>query len=196
MKNIILTLAFALAFLGCERTNAENAFNPQLPPVTTVGANTFGCKINGVVMVPRNSIGYVAPGFNHYACGYRRGQNYEYEGLGGSDLRETNRGGVSIYFQNINNLPAHLGVHNIHDGVIPSENNQNYKDYIYVAYQNKSYVSISGTGHIEVLKSDDQIISGTFSCKAINIDNINDVIDISGGRFDFNKTTINTTNFP
>ncbi|KMQ67526.1 hypothetical protein ACM44_14780, partial [Chryseobacterium koreense CCUG 49689] len=61
MKNLILIFALATLSLACGRSseNQQDTYNPQLPPITQTGANTFGCKINGVVMVPRNSIGYV-----------------------------------------------------------------------------------------------------------------------------------------
>nr|WP_241154767.1 hypothetical protein [Amniculibacterium aquaticum] len=93
MKNLILTLVFALAFLGCDRNSGENEYNPQLPPITMVGANTFGCKINGVVMVPRNSIGYVPPGSDHYPV--KRSSSSEYEDIFATDGR-SNMGAIYI----------------------------------------------------------------------------------------------------
>ncbi|WP_187478623.1 hypothetical protein [Amniculibacterium sp. G2-70] len=58
------------------------------------------------------------------------------------------------------------------------------------------YLSIPNTGSINVTKSDLNIISGTFSCKLKNKDDPNDIIEITDGRFDFDRNTINTTNFP
>jgi hypothetical protein len=75
MKNLILTLVFALAFLGCDRT----------------GANTFGAIINGKVMVPRNSIGYVPPGSDHYPV--KRSSSSEYEDIFATDGR-SNMGAI------------------------------------------------------------------------------------------------------
>lgn len=206
MKNIILTLVFALAFLGCERNNAENAYDPQLPGITTTGANTFGCKINGVVMVPRNSIGYVPPGSNHYPCHYsNENNNYSYETLSAYDLRETKRGGVYIYLQGIPNfnMPVPTGEHSIHNGMIPQNPgfNDNYKTYIlFVHYDAQGvghhYFSIENTGTINILKSDAQTLSGTFTCQARNANNPNDIINITDGRFDINKGNIGITNFP
>ena len=48
----------------------------------------------------------------------------------------------------------------------------------------------------KILKSDLIIISGTFSCKAVNLNNPNDIINVTEGRFDVTKNTLITTNFP
>lgn len=192
--------------MSCGRSNNNNleppVYNPQLPAITTSGSNTLGCKINGVVMIPRNSIGFVGPfGSNHYACSYSRGSNYEFEAFGGSDLRpETNKGGIDIYLQNnpVTGNSTAIGNHSIYNAVIYNGFNLNYKDFIIITKSgsNVQYFSIENTGNIVITKSDNNIISGTFSCKAQNENNPNDIIEITEGRFDFNKNTINTTNFP
>ncbi len=199
MKNIILTLAFALAFLGCDRNSAENEYNPQLPPITQTGANTFGAIINGKVMVPRNSIGYIPPGSNHYAVRYA--SMNKYERIGASDSRDTNRGGIYIYIENpTQQKPLSVGEYTIQNS------NGAYDDIfaegiminssLNINNQLTIYLSIANTGSIHITKSDQNIISGTFSCKLKNKDNPNDIIEITDGRFDFNRNTINTTNFP
>ena len=62
MKNINFILVAAsivtiLTFTGCKKNKSEE---PQLPPETTIGAMTFGCKINGKVFLPKD--GYGRPG--------------------------------------------------------------------------------------------------------------------------------------
>ncbi len=59
----------------------------------------------------------------------------------------------------------------------------------------KTYLSIADTGTINITRSDNDIISGTFSCKLKYKENPNDIIEIKEGRFDFNKNTINSTDF-
>ena len=64
-------------------------------------------------------------------------------------------------------------------------------------YFNKTdYFSVANTGSITITRNDDEVISGTFSCKLRNKDNPNDIIEIKDGRFDFNKATIYNTYFP
>jgi hypothetical protein len=49
-----LFLLFSLLLLSssCKKKNTE----PELPPETTIGAMTFGCKVNGKVFVPKGSL--------------------------------------------------------------------------------------------------------------------------------------------
>ncbi len=52
MKTSILLLLFALS--SCSKDNNNNVIQDQLPPITTIGANTAGCIINGKVLIPKN----------------------------------------------------------------------------------------------------------------------------------------------
>lgn len=206
MRNLILILLTSFTLSCCNKDNItrqQNTIN-ILPPITTSGANTFGCKINGVVMVPRNSIGYIPPGSTHNPAFYSKGINYEYETILAVDRREeTKSGGVYLYFQSqpVINTNIPIGTQPIYDGISPIDlgSNDHYKNYIYITrYVNnvaQFYVSIENTGTYEILKSDLFIISGTFSCKAVNLNNPNDIIDITEGRFDVTKNTLITTNF-
>ncbi|MFC6267753.1 hypothetical protein [Frigoriflavimonas asaccharolytica] len=207
-KNLLLLLLCVTVLVQCARSSEESTqdvYNPQLPAITTTGANTFGCKINGVVMVPRNSIGYIPPGSNHYPCHYaNENNNYPFEILSAYDLRESKRGGAYIYLQGVPNYntPIPIGDYPIFNGIIPQnpDFNDNYKTYIlFVFYDAQgighNYVSIENTGYINVIKSDAQILSATFSCKAKNVSNANEIITITDGRFDINKNTIGITNF-
>lgn len=56
MRNLFLLSAilFLFCFSRCKKDNEE----PQLPPETTTGAMTFGCKINGKVFVPKDGNGH------------------------------------------------------------------------------------------------------------------------------------------
>lgn len=54
---ILFSSAFALmlfTFSQCKKNKTEE---PQLPPETTTGAMTFGCKIDGKVFVPKDGRG-------------------------------------------------------------------------------------------------------------------------------------------
>lgn len=59
----------------------------------------------------------------------------------------------------------------------------------------KKYLSIENTGTINITKNNNDIVSGTFSCKLKSEENPNKIIEIKDGRFDFNKNTINSTDF-
>jgi hypothetical protein len=50
---VVLVLSITLLSSRCKKQNTE----PQLPPETTTGAMTFGCKVNGKVFVPKTGDG-------------------------------------------------------------------------------------------------------------------------------------------
>ena len=54
-KHLILLLFFSSLLLNskCKKEN-----EPQLPPETTIGAMTFGCKIDGKVFLPKDGGGF------------------------------------------------------------------------------------------------------------------------------------------
>ena len=59
MKNIKLLFAAVsvitvFSFSQCKK----NKDKPQLPAETTIGAMTFGCKINGLVFLPKDGRGH------------------------------------------------------------------------------------------------------------------------------------------
>lgn len=55
MKNIFFLFIILFVFLFCTSCKKNRPSN-VIPPITQIGANTFGCKINGQVWVP------------HYQC--------------------------------------------------------------------------------------------------------------------------------
>ncbi len=61
MKNSILVLlaTFSLFGLGSCSNSTPNDPVLQLPPETQTGANTFGCYINGKLLIPRNGTGTI-----------------------------------------------------------------------------------------------------------------------------------------
>lgn len=202
MKNLFLALTIGLAAMGCidiklREGKQSDEYHPQLPPITQTGANTFGAVINGKVMVPRSSTSTnwsFGPGPRKSA--YYQYSN-EYEIVGARDQKGTNRGSIYIYLENkSNNYPIAMGTYVFEDSngaphnyTVPKGIMMNYYLGIY------TYLSIANTGSITITRNDDEVISGTFSCKLRNKDNSNDIIEIKDGRFDFNKSTINTTNF-
>lgn len=53
MKTKILLFFTILSLMGC---SSDDTTTPQqkLPPATTTGANTFGCLIDGKILLPRS----------------------------------------------------------------------------------------------------------------------------------------------
>lgn len=69
MKTQLLTLALCLLlFIACDKDEDTKSSICQdyLPAITTTGANTFGCCINGNLLIPRNGAGTI--GGNDYGA--------------------------------------------------------------------------------------------------------------------------------
>lgn len=196
MKNLILILLTAVSLSCCSKD--DNKSPNQLPPETHTGANTFGAIINRQIMVPRNSIGYIPPGGKHNAVSYTETDNWEE--IRASDGK-TNLGSIYIYIINKDKIaPLKTGNYDVDNsnGALSYSLAENIM-ITAIVYDNtgkaKIYLSIANTGTINITRSDNNIISGTFSCKLRFKDNPNDIIEIKEGRFDFNKNTIRTTDF-
>ena len=185
----------------------EERWNPELPPITQTGANTFGCKINGKIMIPRDSR-YGHPGGGGIPTGvtYSRsrppltGTNYDY--IEAID-RYTSRGGITFKLPNIQTLGVGEYLVKTVKGAFSTSLDGSFPDtnivYMGAAYNGNSptagYSSIEGTGKIIITRYDNDIISGTFYCKLKNDIYPDDIIEVTEGRFDFTKSTINTTKF-
>jgi hypothetical protein len=73
MRNFLLFFSLTLLFGACELFPEAEPEN-TLPPITQVGANTFGCKVNGEVWLPKNEPGL----FSNSALKWELGWNSLY----------------------------------------------------------------------------------------------------------------------
>ena len=86
-----------------------------------------------------------------------------------------------------------LDHHYLHCIVYDSKTNSYQK---YVSYQNSGTFTITKLKTNSANSNNGNILSGTFSCKVRNINNPNDEIEITKGRFDINSLTIAVKYFP
>jgi hypothetical protein len=183
MKNvttILLGMAtiWLFGFSQCKKSKDEEA---QLPPETTTGAMTFGCKVNGKVFVPRDGRG-------------RLGLFCRYVNLGSGP-------GGGWYL----NIPARNWIPSVSEGVnigtdsllltegstyefkLSTTNNSIKGTFnTFCDFNGKTYAkTASDTGSIYIQKFDqtNRILSGTFSYSATNISS-GEKINITEGRFD------------
>jgi hypothetical protein len=196
MKTTLLILSLTL-LQNCSKS--DDTFTPTLPPITQTGANTFGVYIDGNLLVPRNGDGT----FNLVSNGA------EFVGAGGDsheiiihDYKSGNAGLLNIHIIDLfvngeGNFPI------LDSNCLPNLD-ANPTINIYCRWkdeqtgENKYYCSIEGTGFLKITRFDlpNRIVSGTFSCSAVNRDDPNDIIEITDGRFDFHWATINEKEFP
>jgi hypothetical protein len=175
MKSIShLSLSFLIVtvftFSKCKKENEE----AQLPPVTTVGAMTFGCKVDGKVFVPRDGRG--KPGLF---------PTYTFLGTGPG-------GGWYLNIPATNWIQSPIvGVNIETDSLLVVEGNtyqfKNIKGFPKAFYDKSGIYNKldSDTGELKILKFDisNRILSGTFFFIGTN-QTTGQKVDISEGRFD------------
>ena len=159
----------------------------KLPPITQTGENTFGCLIDGNVFIPKDKTGYTPPG-----GGTPRG----IEIFGNNSvfvIQARNYINATIYIYIPENLPNQIEyVFDESPGVSYGLNSPDYA-HIFCIINNKKYLSFENSGSILFTKVNQTsgLYAGVFSAKFKNIDDKNDILEISEGRFDINIATLN-----
>jgi hypothetical protein len=196
MKNLAIILTFTILFVSCSKKDDEPQIPiDQLPLITTTGANTAGCIINGLVIIPKNTINSTS-GFPVYGLRSGSGINFQLPIIGDD-----------YWYINIANLQAkgkhywiYLHINDLTNGVgkynIGQSNSEFYADgpnnpqiivrETFDGISGKTFISGQNSGIIDVKKFDNlsSIISGTFNCTLYNKDNSSEIIPITEGRFD------------
>ena len=205
-KKVIIALLAIISFASCSKEEGGTLVTQQqtlqLPAATQTGANTFGCYINGKLLVPRNGSGTVG-GADRGATlwgGYPNSTDY-YE-IDIRDYKSNRTAQILIHIQ-----AAHLN--GVGDYIIDLSNGMSNIDglnhnYIHCRVFNEAtnsyqyYRSFNNSGLIKITRYDypNGIISGTFSCRVINSANPADEIEITQGRFDFKWNTLPNKVFP
>lgn len=199
MKHTLL-LALFLMLLGCSSDS-----NPEdgLPPETQTGANTFGCLIDGKLLTPRSgNNNIVNPAWGATMWGGVPNVN-DYSELEVRDLKSPRGASFLLHIKQ-------LAIYGVGDYVIDKSNGMSNVDgfdhtYLHcVIFDNatnsyQQYVSFDNSGLLKIKfikPTPGSIVSGTFNCKVRNIQNPNDEIEITNGRFDVKPLTITQTYFP
>jgi hypothetical protein len=203
MKNLFLktkiftTLLFLI--ISCTK-NDEKIYTPTLPPITETGENTFGCYINGELLVPRDRRvfgGTTIKGMtmSEYSSTASTIDFFNLRVIDG----KTDVGFLSFYFYNLHELGE--GTYSIKQGYVWRTDAEINTTNFWIKsprYNSESYLSVEDGGTLKITKYDYEngIMSGTFSCKAVNNNDSSDIIEITEGRFDINLNTLNDTEFP
>lgn len=202
MKTTLYSFLVFVLLASCTKDNPTPDPASLLPPETQTGANTFGCLINGKLLIPRDGTGTFG-GANSGASllgGYPNSTDY-YE-LDIRDYKSERTAKILIHMQSV-----HLtGVDNY---VIDESNGLSNVDgydhnYLHCKIFNEAtnsyqyYRSYHNSGIFKITKYDfnNRIISGIFSCKIKNSVIPNDEIEIKQGRFDIKWDTLPNKFFP
>lgn len=154
----------------------KKVHKPELPPETTIGAMTFGCKINGKVFVPRDGSG--KPGLYVQYVNYNIGPGAIggwYLNIPATDWKSRPIKGVSI---TTDSLLVHEG--GIYEFKM-SKGNAQAEYYMQIEYHKMD----SDNGELHITKFDKQkrILSGTFFFTGTNI-STGEKVSVTDGRFD------------
>ena len=202
-KILLFLTIFSLLSCSSDDSTPKDPF-AQLPPETQTGANTFGCIIDGKILLPRSgNTSQVNPlsGAILYG-GYP--DVYDYFELKILDYKTPKSSSFLFHLHNIvangigtyqidksNGMRNIDGMNNnyIHCNVFNDETNS-YEQFL--SYDNSGTYTITRIS----VTPDYTIISGTFNCNLKNINDSNDEISITNGRFDINSLTIFLKYFP
>lgn len=172
MKQLLLIIAsFILLNAGCKKKKDEE---PQLPPETTTGAMTFGCKVNGKVFVPRSGRGKPGLYVQYVNLGTRPGGGW-YLNIPATNWAQNPPQGVNIET----------------DSLLVTEGQtyqfRNLKGFPRAFYDSGNvYPKLDNDeGELKITKFDqvNRILSGTFSFVGTNT-TTNEKVNITEGRFD------------
>ena len=188
MKIKILSLfIFCLATMACDK----DKHGPDLPPITTTGANTFGCRINGKVWVPSkrpkgdlpqieggivtryDSIGPEKNWYDLLIFAYRE------------DLT-----GFQIFLRRINSIGQYQLFFTPSEFPSCVDCSNSYGYYYTSVSDYKSLPIVESSVNLTQYDTINKIFSGNFSFVALN-KNGGDSIFVTDGRFDINQFKIN-----
>lgn len=195
MKKITLLSVLVIFFASCGR-NALNDIPEEntLPPITQTGANTFGCKLNGVVFLPNAAIGSTVVEKPMHFYGYYIGTPNHSNKLStkrGKDVK--NLFTVELYMYKFSIIGN--GEYTLNDAYFYNDNNQPFNSYMKCYAKSpstgewKNYGSFINSGKIVVTRFDNNGCSGIFDGK-LKEENGNEIIEITNGRFDINYSTL------
>ena len=169
----------------------------ELPPITQTGENTFGCKINGRVMVPRDGTGT----FNMEDRGlvlYGSPEYSNYLDIIAHDFASDKTSKVVIRIENLHQT----GICQVNESNCtwvdsPLTTNIFCRVYDYDEKVYKSYCSYPNSGEIIITRFDDnKFIAGEFHCRLRQYEDPSDEIEITSGRFDIDLSTLRGARFP
>jgi len=178
----IFLICLLSLFVSCKKDPPAEPepTEPVMPPATQIGANTFGCYIDGELFVANEggsvwSIPALSGSYDEVDKDFRlQGSRYINDEAGEYDdvrIRADITAGEGIYNYRYNEMSGSDGYVNWHGGC----------SYYYLAKSDNL-----GKLTITYLNEDENIIAGTFYINLINPDCEEDTImKITEGRFDF-----------
>ena len=187
----ILIFFLSLLIFSCSG-DEDDGTSSELPPITSEGLYTFGCKINGQVFVPKNGDGWCLD------CGPQMPLRLNYFQEGGDGqyilgIHASNNinGDVRIYLNLYLDEPLEEKVYELSESHVASIDKikANASACIYRKISgeeiNSCFVTTSDvTGTLEILEINDveRFVAGVFQFQGINQQG--EIVNFTDGRFD------------
>ena len=206
MKTKILIFLTILSLVGCSKDDPKPPEPASLlPPETQTGANTFGCLINGKLLIPRNGSGSFGGSDSGMILWGGNPNGNEYNEIDVHDYKSNRTGSIFIHIQSLDQLGVgnyvideSNGNENI-DGLnhnyihcrIFNETTNSYQ--FYISYTNSGLLKITRFEYVPSVK---RMVSGTFSCRVRSTSNPSDEMEVTLGRFDIDNNTLLVKVFP
>jgi hypothetical protein len=196
MKKIISVIVIVL-LASCTKKDEPTIIQDQLPSITTTGAGTAGCIINGMVIIPKNTMntGFGGPS-TIYGLTTLVGPNFDppdFNDFYTIQIKNFEKKGINYrIFVQLNNLTNGSGDYMV--GQSAKEPYVNYPDNPQIIvqefndnkYTGKTFLSSPNSGLIKITRFDtsSHVISGLFNCTLYNEEIPTETIQVSDGRFD------------
>ncbi len=178
MKHTLFILSLFLILFGCTNDDDTTTANPvdQLPPATQNGANTVGCLVNGVALLPAG--GGLTP---NTICQYPliNGEYFFNVGFFNSNISPSKS--VIIF---VEKTALQQGETYILNKELDDTPGGGGEFYLSAGNVDSFFTSSENTGELTIsyLNPQQSIISGTFWFDAKNEDG--EIVEIREGRFD------------
>lgn len=174
IKNTLFLLLLSSFFLNskCKTENIE----PQLPPETTIGAMTFGCKIDGKVFVPKDGGGLSGLKTEYLFLGNGQGGGW-FLNIGAANRVDNPRKNVAIETDSLLLIEGNSYVLKKMKGFAYCHHLSDI-----ISYQ----MGPDDIGELIITKHSQtqRILSGRFSFTATNVNDQTKKVNITEGRFD------------
>lgn len=188
MKHLFTILFFLCAFFllcgsSCKKSKNSSPID-QLPPETQIGANTFGCLVDGKVFVPKG-LGLSPRLTCYYQYIYFPHENgYVFQVAANDKSMPSVLNSLNIGFDSMKVME---GKTYLLQKVYKGGARGNYRHFTETSLDDFFTYSPS-SGELVITKFDEanQIVSGTFWFNAIN--NNGDTVYVTDGRFDMQFT--------
>jgi hypothetical protein len=201
MKTTILIINLLIITLtSCNPNNGNDGFTPTLPPITQTGENTFGCYVDGKLLIPRDGAGVF--GSPDRGMKYIGTLDNSYNEIKIRDFKSGNGGLLTLHinelFQNGEDVFTINAKNNCQSEYISQNINVICRWWNDSTQEFNWYCSKDNSGELIITNYnfDNKIVSGVFTCTVQNRDNSNDEIEITEGRFDIKWDTLSNIIFP